>query len=228
MDKNDFYRALEEKKIKLSEQQKQQFAYYYYFLTSENLKYNLTSLVLEGDVYEKHFYDSLSLMFEGGLEGSIIDVGSGGGFPGLPLKIVNPKLDLTILDSTNKKIDFINLLAPKLKLDVKTVCARAEEHTGQYDVVLARGVASLNVLLELCCNLIKDKGVLIAMKGSKYQEELDEAKNAIKTLGYELVKTYVYVLPSNNDKRCNLYFKKIKKHGSKYPRSYSKIKKQPL
>ena len=228
MDKQTLLKELESRRVMLNEKQRNQFAYYYYFLTTENAKYNLTSLVLESEVYEKHFYDSLSLLFDNDFEGSVIDVGSGGGFPGLPLKIVKPELDLTFLDATKKKVDFIDALATKLNLDVKTVCARAEEHQEKYDYVIARAVAPLNILLELCANLLKKGGTLIAMKGSHYQEELDEAKTAIKTLGYELDHVYEYNLPSENDMRCNIFLKKARDHNAKYPRNFSKIKKQPL
>ena len=228
MDKNEFLKELEKRNIVLSEKQKNQFNYYYFFLVTENKKYNLTALTLESEVYEKHFYDSLSLLFENDLKGSVIDIGSGGGFPGMPLKIVKEDLDLSVLDATNKKVEFVRQLSLKLDLDIKTICARAEEYDGQYDNVIARGVAPLNILLELCCKLVKQDGYLIAMKGAKYQEELESAKNAIKILGYKLVKVYEYQLPSEQDKRCNLYFQKIKNQGLKYPRNYSKIKKQPL
>ncbi|MGI6378175.1 16S rRNA (guanine(527)-N(7))-methyltransferase RsmG [bacterium] len=228
MDKLSFIQELEKQNIKLNSQQINQFEFYYYFLISENQKYNLTSLTSEEEVYEKHFYDSLSLLFKQELKGSVLDVGSGGGFPGLPLKIVKPDLDLTILDSTARKIDFVQSLSKKINLQIQTVVARAEEYDKTFDYVLARGLAPLNILLELCCNLVKKGGILIAMKGAKYQEELVKAKKAIDTLGYKLINKEEYLLPSEQSKRCNLYFIKEKDHGLKYPRNYAKIKKQSL
>lgn len=228
MDKNLFINELVAKGINLDVNKLDLFNRYFEFLVNENKKYNLTALTSIDDVYEKHFYDSLSLLFNHNLEGSVIDVGSGGGFPSMPLKIVNPSLDLTVFDATAKKIEFIEKLSTLLNLDVKTICARAEEYKGSFDYVLARGVAPLNILLELVANLVKKDGVVIAMKGSKYNEELDEAKDAIKTLGYKLIKEETYTLPNENSLHCNLYFKKVKDHDLKYPRNYGRIKKKPL
>ena len=228
MDKIKFSELLSKQNIILNQTQSIQFDKYFAFLVQENAKYNLTTITDEEGVYEKHFYDSLSILFNHSLDGSVLDVGSGGGFPSVPLKIINPNMDLTILDSTNKKINFINSLANELNLNIKTVCARAEEHKQNFDYVIARGVAPLNILLELCCDLVKPNGYLIAMKGSRYLEEIEEAKNAIKTLGYELVSIQEYVLPTENSKHYNILLKKTKNHSNKYPRNYSKIKTASL
>ena len=228
MDKIKFNELLEKQNIILNPTQSNQFEKYFAFLVQENAKYNLTTITDEAGVYEKHFYDSLSILFKNPLNGSVLDVGSGGGFPSVPLKIVKPEMDLTILDSTNKKINFINCLASELGLSINTVCARAEEHQQSFDYVIARGVAPLNILLELCCNLVKHNGHLIAMKGSRYLEEIEEAKNAIKTLGYEILEIQEFTLPTENSKHYNILFKKVKNHSNKYPRNYSKIKKASL
>lgn len=228
MNKELFCELLKEKNIEINTKTLEKLDTYFDFLVSENKKYNLTSILNYEDVYEKHFYDSISILFNNKLTGSTIDIGSGGGFPGVPLKIVDNEIDLTCLDATNKKMEFINQLSNKLDIDVKTVVARAEEYDQKFDNVIVRGVASLNIILELAANLIKQNGILIAMKGSKYQEELDLAKNAINKLGYKLINIYEYTLPSENAKRVNLVFRKIKNHDPKYPRNYSQIKKKPL
>ena len=160
----------------------------------------------------------------------VLDVGSGGGFPGMPLRIAFPNMKLSILDSTAKKIVFLDNLAKEMELEnVTPIVARAEEYKDKkFDVVTARGVANLTMLLELVCNLVKKDGYFVAMKGSKYQEELDAASNAIKVLGYKLVKKTEYKLPDEDSSRCNLYFKKVKDHENKYPRNFGTMKKKPL
>lgn len=231
MNKTQFIEFLKEKNIILNEEMLTKFDNYFVELVNQNKLHNLTSITDEEGVYEKHFYDSLSVCFDFSLENlDVIDVGSGGGFPGMPLKIANPSMNLYILDSTEKKVRFLKELANKLELkNIEGIVSRAEEYKEKkFDVVTARGVASLRILLELCVNLVKENGYFVAMKGAKYLEELEEAKNAIKTLGYELVKKVEYTLPSENATRCNLYFKKIKKHDSKYPRNYGTLKKKPL
>lgn len=231
MKKEEFVQHLKENNINLNEQQIEQFAYYFKRLVEQNKLHNLTSITDEEGVYEKHFYDSLSVGFDFSLDNlDVVDVGSGGGFPGMPLQIAFPSMKLHILDSTAKKIIFLASLSEELNLEhVEPIVARAEEyHDKKFDVVTARGVASLNVLLELCVNLVKKDGYLVALKGSRYEEELKEAKNAIKTLGYELVKKQTYTLPDEGSTRCNLFFKKVKEHDKKYPRNYGSLKKKPL
>ncbi len=228
MDKQAFKQILHAKNIDLSDKQLELFDSYYHFLVQENAKYNLTSITEEAEVYEKHFYDSLSLIFDKKFDGSVVDVGSGGGFPSVPLKIVYPELDLTVLDATNKKISFIQQLADHLGLTIKTVCARAEEYEGKFDYVVARSVASLDVLVELCCNLVKTNGCLVAMKGSQYKIEIDKCSNAMELLGYRLDHCQEYHLPEEKSLHCNIFLKKEKSHQLKYPRNYAKIKKNPL
>ena len=231
MNKELFKVELTKQGIELSEQQNEQFAYYFKRLVEQNKLHNLTSITDEEGVYEKHFFDSISVGFGFDLNNlDVLDVGSGGGFPGMPLRIAFPNMKLSILDSTAKKIVFLDNLAKEMKLEnVTPIVARAEEYKDKkFDVVTARGVANLTMLLELVCNLVKKDGYFVAMKGSKYQEELDAASNAIKVLGYKLVKKTEYKLPDEDSSRCNLYFKKVKDHENKYPRNFGTMKKKPL
>ena len=231
MNKELFKVELTKQGIELSEQQNEQFAYYFKRLVEQNKLHNLTSITDEEGVYEKHFFDSISVGFGFDLNNlDVLDVGSGGGFPGMPLRIAFPNMKLSILDSTAKKIVFLDNLAKEMKLEnVTPIVARAEEYKDKkFDVVTARGVANLTMLLELVCNLVKKDGYFVAMKGSKYQEELDAASNAIKVLGYKLVKKTEYKLPDEDSSRCNLYFKKVKEHDNKYPRNFGTMKKKPL
>ena len=231
MDKNEFIQSLRDRGFKPSDKQIRQFEQYFTLLVKENELYNLTAITEEKAVYEKHFFDSLSLLFSHNYSNkTILDVGAGAGFPSIPLKIMDESIKLSLIDSTTKKVHFIDLLCKELELsNVKTVVARAEEYTGEkFDVVTARGVASLNVLLELCCNLVNDNGIFIAMKGSSYQEELNNSRHAIEVLGYNLESIEEYHLPTDNSLHCNLYFKKIKNHDIKYPRVFGQIKNKPL
>ncbi len=213
---------------KLNDLQMNNFEELFNILIAENAKYNLTTILDKEAVYEKHFYDSLSILLNNSLEGTLVDVGSGGGFPGIPLAIALPNLKVTYLDSNNKKINYIKLVSEKLNLDSSYIIGRAEECSNKFNYVSARGVASLNILLELVANLIKDNGIFIAMKGSNYKEELENSKNAINKLGYEIINIQEYYLPFEKSMHCNIYFRKIKSHDPKYPRPYSQIKKKPL
>ncbi|MFA7156296.1 MAG: 16S rRNA (guanine(527)-N(7))-methyltransferase RsmG [Bacilli bacterium] len=231
MDILNFKKILKEKGLELNKSKEEKFLLYYNFLVQENNKYNLTSLVSFDDVFEKHFYDSLSIMFNYNISDlKVLDVGSGAGFPSMPLKIFNESIKLDILDSTSKKMLFIEQLAKRLKLDgVKTIISRAEEYKDKkYDLVLTRGVAKLNVLLEIIADLIKDDAIFVAMKGSSYKDELNESQNAMKILGFILQDIQEVKLPFSNIIHYNLFFKKVNKHDRIYPRSYAKIKAHPL
>ena len=147
----------------------------------------------------------------------------------MPLKIANQSIDLYVLDSTAKRMHFIEMLRDELNLsNVTTIVARAEEYKEQqFDVITARGVAKLNVLLELCCDLVKENGYLIFLKGSNYLNEIKESENAIKTLGYKLIETKEYEV-NDGSTHYLVTLQKVKPHKNKYPRSYSNIKKKPL
>lgn len=217
--------------IVLDDEQLRLFRRYYEFLTQENKKYNLTAITDETEVYEKHFLDCLSLIHATDFSNKrVVDLGSGAGFPLIPLKILEPSMKAYALDSTAKKTFFVEQLAKELGLkDVYTLTMRAEDYKNEpFDVVLARGVAPLNVLLELACNLVKPKGFLAAMKGPNYRREITDAAGAITTLGYKIIKVQEVNLPEDNGTHFNMTLQKIRPHNLKYPRSYAKIKNKPL
>lgn len=228
MTKLEFYQQLEQQHIFLSNHQKQQFDQYYRLLFQYNQVMDLTSVIEEEQVYERHFYDSLTIAFNKNFNGlKVCDVGSGAGFPAIPLKIVFPEMELTIIDSLTKRMNFLNEVVQQLDLKkVTIITARVEEMDASFretfDIVMARAVARLNILLELCIPILKVNGIFIAMKGQKGQEELEEAQNAIQILNLKLNETQK--LPFI----ANFYFLKQKKTSLQYPRRYSLIKKKPL
>lgn len=229
-----FKEALSHYHITLSEHQLAQFETYFRMLVEWNEKMNLTNITQKEDVYLKHFYDSITLAFYHPLEAQhICDIGAGAGFPSIPLKIVYPNIKVTIVDSLNKRITFLNALFEALGLDgVEAVSARAEEycalHRESFDIVTARAVARFEILDELCLPLVKPNGYFIALKGSNGDEEFDVAKSGIEKLGGQLESKYAFTLPGHDDQRMNFYIKKVKPTPSKYPRAFGKIKKSPL
>ena len=230
----EFQNYLREKGIILTEKQVKQFQRYYELLVEWNQKMNLTAITDKQDVYLKHFYDSLTIAFDFDFQNqSIIDVGAGAGFPSIPLKIVYPELSVTIVDSLNKRITFLNHLFKELELDYyQAIAARAEEyaldHKESVDLVMARAVARLNILDELCLPLVKQGGYFLSLKGRKAKEELVEAKRGIELLGGKIEKVIDFTLADHDDQRSNIIIKKVKETPKKYPRQFSKIKKQPL
>ncbi|KFN89121.1 rRNA small subunit methyltransferase [Tetragenococcus muriaticus 3MR10-3] len=192
----EFRQKLREYHIELSSKQMAQFEDYYELLVKWNQKTNLTTITDKSEVYLKHFYDSVALAFSFELNqgASICDIGSGAGFPSIPLKIIFPELKVTIVDSLNKRINFLRALIAELDLkQVELFHARAEtfgqekNHRGFYDYVMARAVARLDVLSELCLPLVKKDGYFYALKAAKSQEELVEAKGAIALLGGKFI-----------------------------------------
>lgn len=200
---------------------------------SVNEKFNLTAIKDEKKFRELMILDSLlPLNLINFNDKKVIDIGTGAGYPGLPLAIATHG-EFTLLDSTSKKINQINDFVSNLKLDnVKTVSARAEEyalsHREEFDVGIARAVSSLNILLEIGLPLIKEGGYFIAMKGPRGKEEIEEASNALKELGGEVVEINEVTLPESNEVRVNILIKKIKKTPKKYPRQYKDISNKPL
>lgn len=229
-----FINSLNEQGISLNEVQLKQFEKYYELLVEWNEKMNLTSITQKEEVYLKHFYDSLTLAFNHQLDHqSICDIGAGAGFPSIPLKIAFPDLKITIVDSLNKRITFLNHLVNELGLkDVKAIASRAEDyalnHRESYDIVTARAVARLNILDELCLPLVKVGGYFIALKGAKASEEVSESKNGIEKLGGKIKQRFAFQLPIVSDERENIYIQKVKSTPKTYPRMYAKIKKNPL
>ena len=233
MNIEQFIQALKEKGIELTEKQLNQFELYYKELVEWNEKMNLTNITEKEDVYLKHFYDSLTLAFDYPLSNqSIADIGAGAGFPSIPLKIVYPDLKVTIVDSLNKRITFLNHLVKVLELEnVNAIAARAEEyainHREQFDLVSARAVARLNVLDELCLPLVRVGGMFISLKGNQGVIEVEEAKNGILKLGGKVIEVHEFELP-NHDHRVNVLIQKEKSTPKQYPRNFGKIKKSPL
>lgn len=220
--------------IKCDEDVLDKFSIYYNYLIEVNSYMDLTAITDKEEVYNKHFLDSLeiyNLLPSSNI--TLCDVGSGAGFPSVPLAIVDSKIKVTIIDSLNKRIVFLNDLIKKLNIsNVEAYHYRAEDYAKKenikFDVVTARAVAKLNVLAELCLPLVKVGGIFIAMKGSNADQELVEAKNAIKVLGGSVIKTVNITLPDDVGKREIILIKKIKETDKKYPRIYAKIKERPL
>lgn len=234
MTEQEFQNYLKEKGILLNQKQLEQFQRYYELLVEWNKKMNLTAITEKKEVYLKHFYDSLTIAFDFPFENqSIVDVGAGAGFPSVPLKIVYPELTITIVDSLNKRITFLNHLFDELKLNnCQAIASRAEEyalfHKESADIVIARAVARLNILDELCLPLVKKNGYFLSLKGRKAKEEVEEAQKGIQILGGQVEKIIDFVLANHDDKRSNIIIKKVKTTPRQYPRQFSKIKKQPL
>lgn len=231
----NFKEDLKKINIELTNEVFLNFEEYYKFLVEYNEHVNLTAITDYDGVYYKHFYDSLtlSLALDVTKPINLVDVGAGAGFPSIPNAIVFNNLNVTIIDALNKRINFLNELIAKLKLNnAKALHARAEEyaafHREEADVVTARAVARLNILAELCIPLVKVGGLFMAMKSVESEQEFLEAKGAIKTLGAEHLKTISVELPNQMGHREILVFKKVNKTPSKYPRQFSQIKNKPL
>ncbi|MEB8123895.1 16S rRNA (guanine(527)-N(7))-methyltransferase RsmG [Staphylococcus succinus] len=222
--------------IELSNEQRQQFQTYYQMLVEWNEKMNLTSITEEHEVYLKHFYDSIAPSFYTDLTQplTICDIGAGAGFPSIPLKIIFPNLHVTIVDSLNKRIHFLNQLAEALGLEnVSFVHDRAETYgkgayRESYDIVTARAVARLSVLSELCLPLVKKGGQFIALKSSKGEEELAEAGFGIGVFGGKVQDTISYELPEDAGERQMIIIEKRSQTPKKYPRKPGTPNKAPL
>ncbi len=210
--------------------------YLYYEMLYETSKVmNLTTIVELEEAYIKHFYDSLLLSKVLDLKQnlSLADIGTGAGFPGLVLKIVFPNLKVTLVEPITKRCKFLQSVIDKLNLkDIVVVNDRAENYVKIsreiFDIVTARAVASLSVLSEICTPFVKINGIFVALKGSSYQEEIDQACQAVGKLKIKLVKKELFNLPLNLGERAILLYKKHDKTPNIYPRLYAKIKKNPL
>ncbi|RUT33752.1 16S rRNA (guanine(527)-N(7))-methyltransferase RsmG [Paenibacillus zeisoli] len=234
---SDFVSLIQAQGIHLSDKQLEQFDIYFQELVSWNEKMNLTGITERNQVYVKHFYDSLTLAFYKGMDavGRMIDVGSGAGFPGIPLKIAFPHLKLTIVDSLNKRISFLQHVVDTIGLkDVQLIHGRAEdiarlpEHRDAYDLATARAVARLAVLNEFCLPFVKPGGVFAAMKGNNPDEEIKEAAFSMKELKGSLVESYNFNLPVENSERHIILIKKNASTPKKYPRKAGTPLKTPL
>lgn len=237
MTTEEFYTALAQEGFPLTDQQKSQFERYFELLVEWNEKINLTAITEKKEVYLKHFYDSIAPVLRGVIENKelkLLDIGAGAGFPSLPMKILCPKLEVTIIDSLNKRIQFLTLLAQELGLErVHFYHGRAEDFAqnkafrAQFDLVTARAVARLQILSELTIPFLKVKGQLLALKASNATEELEEAKNALNLLFSKVVDNLSYSLP-NGDPRFITIVEKKKETPNKYPRKAGIPNKRPL
>ena len=232
---DDISPILRKSQFNLTEKMIKQFELYVKLLIEWNKKINLTAILNPKDIAIKHFLDSLLVLDAYDLpeNANVIDVGTGAGFPGIPLKIVRPDIKLTLLDSLNKRLTFLKSLISCLDIDADLVLSRAEdagkkaEYREKFDVVVSRAVAPLNILLEYCAPFIKINGVFLALKGSNAPLELSNSKNAQKSLNLTLEENKKISLISENDRNI-IIFKKFSEVSSIYPRNSSKISKSPL
>ena len=218
--------------LQLSDRQAGQFCRYCELLLEKNQVMNLTAIREPDKVATLHFLDCMALLNVTDFrEKSVIDVGCGAGFPGLPLKIAEPSIHLTLLDSLNKRVVWLrDELLPALEVEADCVSGRAEEyaaaHREQYDIATSRAVARLNLLAELCLPLVRPGGYFLARKGQDAAEEVQEAERAVRTLGGRVERIWEY--PVEDAVHRVVVIKKVASTPAKYPRQFAKIKKQPL
>lgn len=236
-DTSQFIKDLDALGISLTKKQIQQFLKYYELLTEKNKVMNLTAITEFDDVFKKHFTDSLSLVkaFDFSSSFSVIDVGTGAGFPGLVIKIAFPELTVTLLDSLNKRIRFLDEVISSLGLSgVKTIHGRAEDlaRSGElrekFDLCVSRAVANLSTLSEYCLPFVRTGGVFISYKSEKAAEELAAAEHAIALLGGDIEKRVDFMLPDSDVYRNLVVVRKIKPISGKYPRKAGLPAKEPL
>ncbi len=234
MNKEEFLIETKKIGINITEEQVNLLDMFYNLLIEWNEKINLTTITNYEEVNLKHFYDSLTLFKEVNLNEDIkiCDVGSGAGFPGIVLKICFPNLKITLVDSLQKRVNYLNEIIKELGLkDIEAIHTRMEEfsknHEEEYDVITARAVANLNVLLEISVKALKVNGYLVLMKAN-CEEELNNCKNALSHLSCDIVNVNEFKLPKEGSKRTLIKIEKLSKTNSKYPRNIDKIKKYPL
>lgn len=221
--------------IPVSDKQYDKLYKYAEILIEWNKMVNLTAILSPEDISQKHFLDSVLpfYLFDVKKDAKIIDVGTGAGFPSCPLKIFRDDIKVTLLDSLNKRINFLKTLSDELDLNAECIHGRAEElahkenYREQFDMATARAVASLPMLCEYCLPFVKKGGYFIALKGGNSDDEIGASKSAIKALGGKIDKMIDYSLP-NGDKRVLIAIKKISQTASKYPRNKGQITKKPL
>ena len=229
MTEKEFITELTKLNIEVTPEKLDQLKEYASFLLEYNQHTNLTAIRDINEVYLKHFYDSLTIVKAINLKevNTLLDIGTGPGFPGMVLKIVYPHLQITLMDSNNKKISFLKALAQELNLNVEIISGRAEEfitHRREYyDIVTSRAVASLDILAELSIPYVKTNGLFVAMK-SNYQEELQASLPILKKLDSKVEKIEKFSLPKIEANRAIICIRKEKATNHKYPRSYNQIK----
>lgn len=232
MSEKDFIKALKEIGIELTKEQKKCFKKYADFLLEYNTHTNLTAIRTIGDVYLSHFFDSLLMAKYYDIAGkSILDIGSGAGFPGVPLKICFPDIDLTVLDANGKKTAFLELLKKELDIEYTVINDRAEKYNlvrrEEFDVVTSRAVTAMPVLAELSIPFVKEGGIFIPYKGI-LDGSLENGLYAIETLGGEVMRVVETILPVKNATRSFVFVCKKCKTPDGFPRSFDKISKKPL
>ena len=231
MTKEELLLSLKKENINVNESTLNKLEGLISYTLEANEKFNLTAIKDVDAFRELMIFDSLLPMkYIDFSNKKVLDLGTGAGFPGLPLLLTN-NMNLTMLDSTSKKINHIQKYLDENNLKAKAVSSRAEDyaikHREEFDIVISRAVSELNILLELAIPLLKVGGTLLAMKGSKWNFEIEEAKNALKKLDAEVVETHLDYL-SNKEERCLIVIRKNKATKGKYPRSYNQIKSNPL
>lgn len=231
----DFVQRLKEFNIKINEEQIKSFEKYMNLLLEWNEKINLTAITQPEEVKLKHFVDSLTVLKYINDDDKVIDIGTGAGFPGIPLKIMKGNTKITLLDSLNKRINFLNIVIETLNLrNIQAIHGRAEEiarnklYREKYDVAVSRAVANLSTLSEYMLPFVKVGGKCICMKGANVNEEIEKAKNAIKELGGEIERVDNFYLSDNDNERNIIIIRKVKETSSKYPRKAGMPSKEPL
>ena len=233
MNKDNFIKEIEKMGVEVTQNKLEQLEKYYEMLVEYNKVMNLTGITEKEEVYLKHFYDSLTIVkiIDLNEEETLCDIGTGAGFPGLVLKIFYPKLKVTLVDSLNKRINFLNEVIKELKLDkIETVHARIEEYAKinreKFDVVTARAVAQMHFLLEIAIPMLKCNKCFVAMKGNMDNEiDYNYALNKLNSIQKNIIK---FKLPYENSNRTLIKIEKVKSTSKLFPRKYSEIKRNPL
>ncbi len=234
MNKEEFLQQLKLLKINYTEEMLKKLDLFYELLIEWNKKINLTAITSYEEVYLKHFYDSLTLAKVIDLDKNLklCDVGTGAGFPGIVLKIFFPKLEITLIDSLKKRVDYLNMVINSLNLQgIKAIHERMEDYSlvneEQFDIITARAVANMNILLEICIKSLKINGKLVLMKAN-CEEEILNSKKVQKELMCQIEKIEKFTLPKENSHRTLIVINKNSKTPSKYPRRMDKIRKNSI
>lgn len=230
---NELLEALNKQEINCSKEQLNLLETFMNVTLETNEKFNLTAITNPDDFVEKMIFDSALALYDLDLSNkSIIDVGTGAGFPGMVLKILEPKADVTLLDSTAKKINHLLGFAKEQNIKVEGISSRAEDYARnnreKFDYATARAVSQLNILLELIIPMLKVGGTFIALKGQGYEDEINSSKEALRRLNARISKIYEFELPDSKEKRAIIHIIKDKETNKKYPRQYTDIKRQQL